>query len=205
MGKYDNTGQDDLVRLANNGDGEAAYELGWRSIGKEDIDNAVHWFKKAINIPNNPRRMVATDALAGIYSRNNNPYTNKNEAIRLLETIRDIPIAAIPRLNLGFLYCEQSRTKEGLGLIEGSIKQLIAEDGDDSYLKQIECYKIGVAYEGAQCFVLSTKYYEKAIERCNTSYASDQMLIQKAKEGIESNKRRLSMGLQDMGKNRVDY
>ena len=202
MGKYDNTSMAEVKRLAKQNDPEAEYELAWRYYTSSDWQNAVNWFKKITLIDNHPNRVKSVSMLASIYAANGSPYSDKNEAVRLYESIKNVPTAIIAKLNLGFLYCEMNRINDGLDLIEGSVKMLIDEDGNDGYLKQIECYKIGVAYEGAQCFELSKAYYKKAIERCDRNYESDRNLIQKATDAIADCDRRKSMRLEDMGKYR---
>ena len=49
---------------------------------------------------------------------------------------------------------------------------------------------------------MAVEYYKKAIERCDTRYESDNILINKANEGITDCERRKSMGLVDIGKHR---
>ena len=201
MSVYDNHTLEELMRLVNQGDIEAEYEVAMRYYANADWQNANNWLNKVIANENHPRRVASISYLAQLYDANGSPYANKKEAIRLFESIMDVPTAVIARLNLGFLYCEENRINEGLVLIEGAVKQLIQEDGNDEYLKQIECYKIGVAYEGAQCFDLAIDYYRKAIARCDRQYESDRMLIEKAQEGIADCESRKSMGLEDKGNN----
>ena len=198
---YDNHTLDELLRLVDQGDIEAEYQVAMRYCANADWQSANNWLNKVIANKNHPRRVASISYLAQLYAANGSPYTNKKEAIRLFESIMDVPTAVIARLNLGFLYCEENRVHEGLNLIEGAVKQLIQEDGNDEYLKQIECYKIGVAYEGAQCFDLAIDYYRKAIARSDRQYESDRMLIEKAQEGIADCESRKSMGLEDKGNN----
>ena len=211
MTKYADMTPLELEKLAVQGDNEAEYQLAMRHYETalryykdSDVQNAINRLNRIISNDNHPRRVSAIRFLAQMYAANGTPYTNKSEAIRLFEIIKNVPTAVLARLGLGLLYSEKGRIDEGLALIESAVNQLISEDGNDDYLKQIECYKIGVAYEGAQCFSLAVKYYNKAINRCDTSYESDRALIQNAKAGIADCEKDISIGLEDQGKYRLD-
>ena len=201
MPNYEEMNRSELQRLTNQGDNEAEYYLAMSYLNDGDYGSVINGLKKIIANNSHPRRIKATGFLAQLYAANGSPFMDKKEAKRLLESIKDEPNAVISRLNLGFLYCEESRIDEGLNLIEKAVKLIISTDGNDDYLKQVECYKIGVAYEGAQCFEASTKYYKKAIDRGDQRYESDQIMIRNANEAIESNERRKSI-LEDVGKYR---
>jgi len=193
MSNYENMSMEQVTKMASQGDHEAQYEVAYRCMSSGDYQNAINCFKKIVDDPNHPRNINAINFLAEIYAANGSPYTNKKEAIRLYESIMNMPRSIIGRLNLGLLYCEEGRIHEGLPLFEGSINKIIEMDGNDNYLSQILCYKIAVAYEGAQHFTKSTNYYNKAIDRSDTSYESDRQLVSKAREGIADNERRKAM------------
>ncbi|MDR2590325.1 MAG: hypothetical protein LBC71_05005 [Oscillospiraceae bacterium] len=186
MAKYDYTSQSEVQRLANNGDMEAEYELAYRYMTSGDFQNALIWYTKIANNPNHPRYRYGITGSAEIHEANG----NTQEAIKLLEKTACFPDAIVAKLALGLLYSKVGRIDEGIELIEYAIDKIIEIEGNDDYLKQIECYKIAVAYEGAQYFTKSTRYYNKAIDRCDTSYESDRQLIAKAREAIESNENR---------------
>ena len=202
MTKYDKMNLSQLQRLASQGDSEAEFLAAQWYFENMDWGNAINSFNKIIDNTNHPQRVTAIGRLAQIYVTNGSPFADKKEAVRLYEMIKDVPTAVLARLNLGFLYSETGRIDEGIDLIETALKQIIVEDGNDDYLKQIECYKIAVAYEGAQCFSLAVQYYNKAIARCDKKYESDRLLIQQAQEGISNSQRRKAMGLEDRGERR---
>jgi tetratricopeptide (TPR) repeat protein len=194
MSNYERMSQSELEQAANRGEGEAEYELAYRYMSRGDSQNAFYWYRRIADNPSHPRHRYGVTCSAEILVA----FGNKKEAIRLLETITDNPNAIVARLALGLLYCEEGKIEDGINLIEYSVGKIIETDGNDNYLKQIECYKIGIAYEGAQHFSKSTSYYKKAIERCDTSYESDRQLISQARAAIADNERRKSI-LEDRG------
>jgi len=186
--------QSELERAASRGEDEAEYELAYRYMSQGDYQNAFLWYKKIADNPRHPRHRYGVTCSAEILEANG----DNLEAIRLLETIAGNPDAIVARLALGLLYSKVGKIEDGIKLIDYAIGKIIELQGNDDYLKQIECYKIGVAYEGAQHFAKSTEYYKKAIERSDTNYESDRRLIAQAKTAIEDNERRKAM-LGDMG------
>jgi len=186
---YESMSESELQRIANQGDLEAEYELAYRYMTSGDFNNALIWYKRIANNPNHPRHRYGVTGAAEILAATG----NKQEAMSLLETVTDNPNAIVAKLALGMLYSEAGRIDEGIDLINYSIDKIIEIEGNDSYLKQIECYKIAIAYEGAQYFTKAITFYEKAIDRSDTSYESDRQLVSKATEAIEDCKRRREM------------
>ena len=189
---------EDLKRQALQGDEESQYLLGMEYMGRGDYVNAVEWLEKIVAKLAHSRYGKAVSNLAQIHEVGGHPrYSrdqSRDEAIRLFKIIADNPVSVISRLHLGLLYCEGEGAKhnpvEGKRLIERSVQEIIDEMKNDEYLKQVECYRIGIAYflgltnagnsVSNDDLRKAMDYLGKTVDRCDDRYESDRDLKHKA-------------------------
>lgn len=170
-------------------DPAAWYWLGMAYYEQRDFANAEIWLTKTMNDSGNEWRGKARLNLALGHEALYFPGGSRDKAVELLEAaIKENPKASISTLHLGFLYSEgteshkdQARGKE---LIEKAIALLIAEDGDDSYFSQLECFGIATMYRVERNKAKAIEYYQKTIARCDLRYESEQSLKKTAEEAI---------------------
>ena len=186
MPNYKELSSGELQGLASQGDCESYYWLGMDYWGRGDYGNAVIWLEKTMNNPGNEWAAKAKNNLALAHEGGYHPNADKDEAIRLYGELDGY---AMPKLHLGFLYYEGTPRNHdparGKQLIETAVGQLKKQNnGSDEYLSQIECFKIGGMYYQERMPANAIEYFEKAIKRSDSNYASDRKLIEMAKESI---------------------
>jgi len=179
---------EELKRLAvEQEDAEAQYWLGMTYIERfykvgniENIVNGVEWLEKVAETKGHTWEKESKINLAQYHECGIHPRADISEAIRLYRSIIDSnPNIILAKLYLGLLYCEgkpEHKPEEGMTLIENAIDKLIKEDGDDTYLSQYQCYRIGNAYLTGKELKKAKEYFEKSIDRCDDNYQSDRNL-----------------------------
>lgn len=185
MPNYKELSLEELQRLVPQ-DHEAYYWIGMAYWERGDFSNSVVWLEKTMNDPGNEWAAKAANNLAGAHEAGYHPRADKDEAIRIYETLAGY---AMPKLHLGFLYYEgTSRSHDpakGKRLIEEAVEQLKRQNnGSDDYLSQIECFRIGGMYYQEKSPAKAIEYFENAIKRADSNYPSDRKLIDMAKDSI---------------------
>jgi len=168
--------------LSHQNDSASWYWIGMAYWEGGDLENGANWLKKTMLDTGNEWAGKATLNLGLI----NESMGNKDEALRLFESITN---GVLSRMNAGFLYCDGTETKrdpaKGLRLIEEALAQLIIDDGDDEYLSQHECFRVGQAFYMNNVTEKAKEYFNKCINRCNLNYRVDQQLADLARMGIQ--------------------
>ena len=187
MIEYKNFSLEELLKHTY--DSAAWYWLGMAYWERRDFINAAVWLEKTMNDHGNEWAGKATLNLGLAHAGKFLPNSSRDEALRLFEKIlAQNPNAAMTKLNAGFLYYEGTETKhnpaKGKEFIEAAISLLIKNNGNDSYLSQGECYKIGAMYGQEAINSKAIEYFKKAIDRANSNYESDRSLIKNAKSII---------------------
>ena len=196
MTEYKNLSLEELLKHAR--DNAAWYWIGMSYWERSDIVNAAVWFEKAMNDPGNKWEGKSRLLMGVAHANNGIPNSSRDKALDLFEqNLTQNPNSVMSRLNAGFLYCKGTETRrdldKGKALIEQSIEQLIKEDGNLDFLKQIELYDIAIMFEGRQMFSIAINYYTRVIKECNSTNTSDRKLIEKTKEAISECRRRTQM------------
>lgn len=183
MAEYNNLSLDELLRHTH--DSASWYWIGMSYWEQYDFINAAKWLEKTMDDYGNTWAGKATLNLGLLHAADGIPNASKDEALRLFEKNSN---GAMSKLNAGFLYYNGTETKrdlvKGRELIEAAVIQLRTEKGDDSYLKQNECYDIGWMYykeKDSKAY----EWFDKCIVRCDSNYSSDRELIKLAERNIE--------------------
>ncbi|MDR2234128.1 MAG: hypothetical protein LBE56_13530 [Tannerella sp.] len=134
--------------LMHKNDHASCYWTGMAYLERYDYGNDIEWLEKAVNDPGNERAGKARANLALLHYGGGFPQASKDEALRLFE--KNLNGSMSTKLYAGFLYLKGTGTKQnnakGKELIEAVIEQLVKGDGNDNYLSQSECWKIGWMY-----------------------------------------------------------
>lgn len=183
MAEYKNLSLEELLKHAH--DSAAWYWIGMAYWEQYDFINAAKWLEKTMNADGNKWAGKATLNLGLLHVGECIPNASKDEALRLFEKNPD---GAMSKLNAGFLYYNGTETKhdpvKGRELIETAVNQLITDKGNDSYLKQSECYDIGWMYYKEKNSK-AHEWFDKCIARCDSNYSSDRKLMELAERNKE--------------------
>lgn len=189
MSNYKELSIEELMVAVSRGERGAYYWLAMAYWGRGDYANAVEWFEKTMNDAGNEWAGKATSYLAMAHEGGYHPQASMDEAIRLFESLSSNPNSVISRLHLGLLYCEGQSGNcghdVGKRLVEDAVASIVATDGNDGYLSQIECFRIGGMYFNEDNAAKATEYLQKAIDRCDAAYPDDQTLIELARISID--------------------
>jgi len=189
MPDYSNLPLEELLKYTH--DKEAWYQIGMSYWKDYDFVNATVWLEKAMNDPNNEWANKAAQNL-GMANLGLMPNASKDEALRLFEKSKSLPIS---KLHAGFLYYygTESNPNPDVGMqlkgkryIEDAIQTIINMKGNDNYLKTDECFKIGKMYAQSGYPTDAKEYFKKSIDRADRNYSSDRRLIEKAEEEIQA-------------------
>jgi tetratricopeptide (TPR) repeat protein len=181
--EYKNLSLEELLKYTH--DSAAWYWLGMAYFGKSEFGNAAYWLEKTMNDPDNEWAFKASENLGIIHEGKFVSNASRDKALQFFEKK---PCGLVAALHAGLLYYEGTETKrdtvKGKELVEKVINKLIKDDGNDSFLKPDECFRIGVMYAEEGDFSEAIKYLEKTKDRCDTRHPSDRELYNIAEEGI---------------------
>jgi len=179
---YRNLSLEELLNYTS--DHESWYFIGMAYWKQRDFENAIEWLEKAKNDTGNKWAGNATFNLAQFYTMGAmaNKKDNPGEYEHLIEKALSLydemlikkPKSSMAAIHAGLLYYREKKDyAKGKNLIEDGIAFLEEEDGDDSYLKPDECFKIGVMYVREGYYKEAIEYLTKTKERCDIRYPSD--------------------------------
>jgi len=198
-----------LKQRALQGDPEAEYELAFYYYQRGDYPNTVRWFGKIIANQSHPYYREAVCNLAEIYEYVKCPGISEEESIDRAVRMYSSMNSFFAKFHLSLIYCEDKYGKynpvEVKKMLETGIKKLISDDGNDEYLKQIECFRIGIIYYKGKINVnkratdeelqKSMEYLNKTIARCDDRYQYDRGLKEKAVQTLDCAKNRLEISI----------
>jgi tetratricopeptide (TPR) repeat protein len=167
--------------LQHSGDSAAWYWIAMNYWELGDYAEAKKWLKKTMNDTGNEWASKSMFNLGQLYTMEG----NLDEAIRSYEAnLKKNPTASMSTIHVGILYYRKGDFVKGRELIEKGIKFLLDEDGDDSYLKPDECFKIAEMYKAEKVGAKAIEYFIKTIDRCELNYASDREFKRMAEKAI---------------------
>ena len=179
-----------LKSRVKQGDPEAEYDLAFFYYQRGKYQETVKCFEEIICKPNHPRYRQSVNNLAEICEYDKYPgrseEKNLDEAVRLF----NIAIASwFAKFHLSLIYSENKYDKynpiEGKKMLDDALTKLVHDDGNDNYLRQIECLRIGKIYRNVNDIRRAKDYLQKAMDRCNTNYADERSIKEEAKRILQ--------------------
>jgi len=172
-------------------DRESWYFIGMAYWKQHDFAKAIEWLEKTRTDTGNKWAGNATFNLAQFYTmgamanKKDNPdeYNHSIEKALSLydEMLSKKPKSSMATIHAGLLYYrEKKEYAKGKKMIVDGIAFLKEEDGDDSYLKPDECFKIGVMFVREENSKEAIEYLTKTRDRCDIRYSSDRELREMA-------------------------
>ena len=159
---------------------DAWYWIGMAYMERGDYQDAAKWLDKTKNdTGDHGWQGKATLNLGTLYWKFLN---RKQDAMRLFESI---PSFALARLYAGYMYFSGDGVTrdagKGLRYVEESIQTIINARGNDDLFAGNECFWIAEVFCESGKREKAKEYLSKTIARCNTSYASERDLMERAR------------------------